>query len=154
MPELKGEEKISATQDRVWELLSDPLKVGECIPGAKNIQPVDQDTFKADVTVAVGFIKNNYKVTVSTVEKSPPEKARLRITGQGGGSNLSAEALVTLRPEGQSTILSYSSNVTIGGPLAGLGSRFVNGTAEKVLKELFACIKQKLETDGSQPKSN
>lgn len=145
MPEFKGEEQIRAPVNRVWDFLSDPSKVSGCIPGAKNVEVVDENTFKADVSVAVGFIRNTYKVTFKTLDKKPPGFAKLGISGQGGGSNLNGEALVDLAEANGSTRLAYTANVVVGGSLAGIGSRFINGTADKIIREMFGCVKKSLE---------
>jgi|GEM_PF-2151299 carbon monoxide dehydrogenase subunit G len=146
MVEFTGTETVSSNVTNVWNFLSDIEKVGKCVPGIKKIEVVNQDSFNAEVEIAVGFIKNTYRVNATFVEKMPPQSAKLKIEGSGGGGHMNGEADVSLSGANNTTTISYKVNVTVAGPVAGLGSRFINGAAEKIFKGLFGCVKSSLET--------
>ncbi len=144
MVELSGSEVVNVSLDRIWEFVSDTSRVANCIPGVKAISLKDQDHFDADVEVAVGFIKNTYKLSVG-INRTPKTAIDLSLSGSGGGGRMDGSAKVTFGDEVSAVRVSYNASITIAGPLAGLGARFIGNTSDKILKGLFDCIKRGVE---------
>ena len=145
MPQFKGTEIIEAPREKVWEFLTDPNKIGNCAPGLKKLDVIDQDHFNAEVKVGLGFLKGTVKIKYEALEKTEPERLKLKMTGSGVGSQVNIEATVELKEVEGKTQLDWVADVKVSGMLAGLGGRYLDDAAYKNVAELFKCTKEKLK---------
>jgi carbon monoxide dehydrogenase subunit G len=144
--QFSGTVQIAAPRDRVWAFLMDPHQVGNCGPGVESIEVVDADHFKARAKVGVGFISARFAVDMSVAERDEPERAVLKAHGQAPGSAVDATADMRLSgPVDGPTTMDWSADVHIAGTLASVGARMIEGTANKMIGQTFACIQSKLE---------
>ncbi|HXR27267.1 MAG TPA: carbon monoxide dehydrogenase subunit G [Candidatus Baltobacteraceae bacterium] len=142
----EGTERVAATQPKVWAFLMDPQQVGTCGPGVESIEPVDATHFKARATVGVGFIKARFVVDMEMADLHEPDAATMKAHGQAPGSAVDAAATMQLTPDGaDATNLAWAADVNISGTLASVGARLIQGTAEKMIRQTFDCIRTKLE---------
>jgi uncharacterized protein len=144
--QFSGTVHIAAPRDRVWAFLMDPHQVGGCGPGVESVEVVDDDHFKARAKVGVGFISARFAVDMTVAERAEPERAVLKAHGQAPGSAVDATADMRLSgpPDGPTT-MDWSADVHIAGTLASVGARMIEGTANKMIGQTFACIRAKLE---------
>jgi len=142
----EGTERITASQPKVWAFLMDPQQVGSCGPGVESVEPVDATHFKARATVGVGFIKARFVVDMEMADLHEPDSATMKAHGQAPGSAVDATATMQLTPDGaDATNLAWAADVNISGTLASVGGRLIQGTAEKMIRQTFDCIRTKLE---------
>ncbi len=142
----EGTERVAAPQAKVWAFLMDPQQVGTCGPGVESVEAVDATHFKARATVGVGFIKARFVVDMEMADLHEPDAATIKAHGQAPGSAVDATATMQLTPEGaDATNLAWAADVNISGTLASVGARLIQGTAEKMIRQTFDCIKTKLE---------
>ncbi len=141
-----GSVDITAPRDKVWAFVIDPNQVGQCGPGVESIEVVDDTHFKATAKVGIGFISARFVVNMEMAELTPPDKAVIKAHGQAPGSAVDATAEMTLT-DGSSggTTMDWNADVAIAGSLASLGSRLIEGTANKMIGQMFDCMKAKLE---------
>jgi carbon monoxide dehydrogenase subunit G len=141
-----GTVEINAPRDRVWAFVIDPNQVGQCGPGVESIEPVDATHFKATAKVGIGFISARFVAQLEMADLEPPERAVIKAHGQAPGSAVDATAQMTLsgNPEGP-TRMDWSADVALSGSMASLGSRLIEGTANKMIGQTFTCMKSKLE---------
>ena len=141
-----GTVDIAAPRDRVWAFVIDPDQVGQCGPGVESIEVVDNTHFKATAKVGIGFISARFVVNMEMAELAAPDHAVIKAHGQAPGSAVDATARMDLSdgPDG-GTRMDWSADVTISGSLASLGARLIEGTANKMIGQTFACMKSKLE---------
>ena len=137
---------IAAPIDKVWAFLMDPNQVGPCGPGVETIEVVDETHFKAKAKVGIGFISARFNVDMEIAERDEPNQAVIKARGQAPGSAVDATATMALK-DGASggTVMDWSADVLIGGTLASVGARLIEGTANKMIGQTFDCIKAKLE---------
>jgi carbon monoxide dehydrogenase subunit G len=141
-----GSVEIKAPRQKVWDFLMDPNQVGSCGPGVESIEVVDESHSKAIAKVGIGFISARFAVDLEIAEKEPPDKAVIKATGQAPGSAVYATATMSLRDgPGRSTVMDWAAHILIGGTLASVGARLIEGTANKMIGETFDCIRTKLE---------
>jgi carbon monoxide dehydrogenase subunit G len=136
--EMTGERRIPAPRDVVWERLNDPETLKGCIPGCESVDKTSDTEFTAKVVARVGPVKASFtgKVTISDLD--PPAGYTISGEGTGGVAGFAkGGAKVTLEAEGAETILRYSVQAQIGGKLAQIGSRLVDGAARKMADEFF-----------------
>ena len=142
-----GTVDIAAPRDRVWAFVIDPNQVGQCGPGVESIEVIDETHFKATAKVGIGFISARFVVNMEMADLAPPDRAVIKAHGQAPGSAVDATAQMSLSdiPDG-GTRMDWSADVTISGSLASLGARLIEGTANKMIGQTFACMKSKLES--------
>ncbi|MFL5680909.1 MAG: CoxG family protein [Chloroflexota bacterium] len=144
---LEGSVDIVAPRDRVWAFVTDPDKVGSCGPGVDTIEVVDATHFRATAKVGIGFISARFVVNMEMAEQVPPDRAVIKARGHAPGSAVEATAEMDLSdgPTPNSTRMDWRADVTISGALASVGSRLMDGTANKMISQTFDCIRSKLE---------
>ena len=136
--ELKGEYRISASRERVWEALNDPEILKKSIPGCSALEVVGDNSFAATVTAKVGPVKANFQGQVTLSDIDPPNGYTIEGEGKGGPAGFAkGGAKVTLEPDGDGSLLRYEVEANVGGKLAQIGSRLIDGTAKKLSGEFF-----------------
>lgn len=143
----EGKLDIGAPRERVWQFVTDPLAVSTCAPDVQSVEVIDPKHFKLVVRAGVGPIRATFNLDVVFTELTAPGRATVRARGQAPGSAvemLSAMDLFEHQPD--RTTMQWSSDVTVIGTIAQVGARLMQGTADKLTKQVFACIKSKLET--------
>jgi carbon monoxide dehydrogenase subunit G len=141
-----GTVDINAPRDRVWAFLMDPNEVGPCGPGVESIEVVDETHFKARAKVGIGFISAKFNIDMEIAEREEPDRAVIKAHGQAPGSAVDATATMALRDgDAGGTTMDWGADVLIGGTLASVGARLIEGTANKMIGQTFDCIRTKLE---------
>jgi carbon monoxide dehydrogenase subunit G len=141
-----GTVDIGAPRDKVWAFVVDPDQVGQCGPGVESIEVIDDTHFKATAKVGIGFISARFVVNMEMAEQNPPDRAVIKAHGQAPGSAVDATAEMTLSDgTAGGTRMDWNADVAISGSLASLGSRLIEGTANKMIGQTFDCMKAKLE---------
>lgn len=136
--ELTGERSIAASQERVWEALNDPEILRQCITGCESVDKISDDEMTAQVTAKFGPVKAKFKAKITIENADPPNAYRLTGEGQGGVAGFAkGGADVQLEPDGDGTLLKYQADMQVGGKLAQIGSRLVNGTTNKIVEDFF-----------------
>ena len=142
----EGSVEIAAPRDRVWAYVTDPNQVGACGPGVESIELIDAAHFKARAKVGIGFISAKFVVDGELAIITAGEVAELKAHGQAPGSAVDATATMRLSDGSQgTTVMAWEAEVNIAGTLASLGARLIEGTANKMIAQTFACMKAKLE---------
>jgi carbon monoxide dehydrogenase subunit G len=124
----------------------DPNQVGPCGPGVESVEVVDETHFRAKAKVGIGFISARFNVAMEIAERDEPNRAVIKARGQAPGSAVDATATMALRDgEAGATVMDWNADVLIGGTLASVGARLIEGTANKMIAQTFDCIRAKLE---------
>ncbi|MBR9649741.1 CoxG family protein [Thalassovita aquimarina] len=135
----EGSALIPATPETVWQGLNDPGVLGRSIPGCKAMEQTGDNEFTATVVAKVGPVSATFKGKVELADLNPPKSYTLKGRGQGGPAGFAkGEARITLTPEGDGTRLSYEADADIGGKLASVGGRLIQGVAKKTADDFFA----------------
>jgi carbon monoxide dehydrogenase subunit G len=136
--EMSGEQHIPLSQQRVWEALNDPEILKACIPGCESIERVSENEYKVAMTAAVGPVKAKFTGKLLLSDINPPNSYSLAFEGSGGAAGFGkGSAQVNLAPEGGGTLLTYRATASVGGKLAQIGSRLIDGVARKMADDFF-----------------
>ena len=136
--DLAGEYRIEAPRDAVWQALNDPDVLKQCIPGCQEIEKESDTAFNARVKSKIGPVSATFKGKVTLSELDPPNGYTISGEGQGGVAGFAkGGARVTLEEDGAATMLRYTADGQVGGKLAQVGARLVEGTAKKVADDFF-----------------
>jgi uncharacterized protein len=148
--DMNGEYQIAAPRQRVWEALNDPEILRQCIPGCEEIVKVSDVEWTAKVTAKVGPVKARFGGKVTLSELNPPTSYKITGEGSGGAAGFAkGGAVVTLAEDGDGTLLTYKVEANVGGKLAQIGSRLIDGAAAKVADDFFARFVER--AGGSRP---
>ncbi len=146
--------EIRAPRAKVWAFVIDPQQVGWCGPGVESIEAVDATHFKARAKVGIGPISARFAVNLELAEAVEPDRAVILASGQAPGSAIDARGEMVLSgPAEGPTTMAWSADVQIMGTVASIGSRLIEGTANKLIGQAFDCMRAKLEasSDGPSP---
>ncbi len=142
----EGTVDIDAPRERVWEFVTDPQKVARCGPDVQRVDVADPTHFKVVARAGVGPIRATFSVDVVFTELRAPEHASVRARGQAPGSAVEMTNTLHLSDAGERTTMRWTSDVVVGGTIASVGARLMQGAADKITQQVFACIKDSLET--------
>ena len=143
--EMTGEQLIPLPQAEVWRGLNDPEVLKACIAGCESIERVSDAEYRVALTAAVGPVKAKFNGKLLLSDLNPPHSYSLSFEGSGGAAGFGkGSAQVSLKPEGSGTRLSYSAKANVGGKLAQVGSRLIDGVAKKMAGDFFTAFNRKL----------
>jgi len=140
---MSGEQQLTASRERVWAALNDPETLKACIPGCETLDVTGENEFSAVATNKIGPVKARFKGKVRLIDLDPPNGYKISGEGDGGIAGFAkGGATVALTESDGGTRLSYNVEAQIGGKLAQLGQRLINGAAKKFADDFFARFAQ------------
>ena len=143
--EMTGEQLIPAAQADVWRGLNDPEILKACITGCESIEMLTGTEYAIVTTAAIGPVKAKFRGKLLLADLDPPNSYSLSFDGQGGAAGFGkGSAKVSLAAEGAGTRLSYAVKAQVGGKLAQIGSRLIDGVAKKLADDFFAAFNRKM----------
>lgn len=141
--DMSGEYRIPAPRERVWAALNDPETLKQAIPGCEELTKHSDTELEAKVTAKVGPVKAKFGGNVRLENINAPESYSIVGEGKGGAAGFAkGGADVHLKEDGSDTILTYSAKAEVGGKLAQIGSRLIQGTAKKMADDFFGKFSQ------------
>jgi carbon monoxide dehydrogenase subunit G len=133
-----GRYVIAAPPQRVWDGINDPDVLKACIPGCEQLEKTSPTEFIATAKIKVGPVSATFKGKVTLSDMEPPRRCVLTGEGQGGVAGFAkGNAEVILTPEHDSTVLTYSAKASVGGKLAQIGQRLIDGAARQIADDFF-----------------
>ncbi len=136
----RGEARVAAPPQAVWDLLLDPDQLAAIVPGAHGVRRLTPTRFSADVTLGVGPVRGRYRVELELSDLDPPNGARLSGKASGALGAGSGSGRVTLRGDGDGTLIGYEYEARLGGKVAAVGGRLLDGAARIVIGQFFAAL--------------
>lgn len=147
--EMTGEQLIPQSQDVTWKALNDTDILKACIPGCESIEQTGDNEYQLVMTARVGPVSAKFKGQMKLLDIVAPQSYRLVFEGQGGVAGFAkGEASVNLSPQEGGTKLAYAAKAMIGGKLAQVGSRLIDGVAKKIAGEFFTAFNARVSAGG------
>lgn len=135
---MTGEVQLPAPRETVWAKLNDPATLKACIPGCEELNMLSDTEFEAVAVNKIGPVKAKFKGKVTLSDLDPPNGYKISGQGDGGVAGFAkGGAVVTLSDKDGGTLLTYNVEAQIGGKLAQLGQRLINGAAKKLADQFF-----------------
>ncbi|MEJ8851066.1 carbon monoxide dehydrogenase subunit G [Variovorax rhizosphaerae] len=136
--EMLGTRQLGVTQQQAWEALNDPATLKACLAGCDKFEPAGNDTYAVGMAVKVGPVSAKFTGKVALTEIVPPQSYKLSFEGQGGVAGFGKGASsVSLTPNAGGCELSYTVQAQVGGKIAQLGQRLVDGAAKSMADDFF-----------------
>jgi uncharacterized protein len=148
---VSGTNLLNAPRDRVWQCLNDPAFLKECLPGCESMEATGPDQYQATLTIGISVVKGKYAGSVTLTEKEPPQRLKMRVEGKGTGGFMQGTGLLELSDDPQGTTVTYQGDVQVGGPIASVGQRLLEGAAKMIVGQFFSAVNKRLADVASPP---
>lgn len=153
--QLSDSRTIKADVETVWAALLNKDVLQACVPGCKEMTGSPDEGFEAVVVQKVGPVKATFKGQVTLSDRVQPESLTITGEGKGGAAGFAkGGANVSLEPAGEATVLHYDVQAKVGGKLAQLGSRIIDGFAKKMADQFFENFQNALGEPDEEPASD
>lgn len=147
---ISGEQVLSAPRDRVWELFNDPDRLSRLVPGCEKLDALAADEYGGTLNVGVAAVKGVYTGKLKLEDKRPPEHYRMVVDGKGKQGFVKGSGTIDLTvKDGDQTVVKYSGDVQVGGPLVQVGQRVIESAAKMMLGQFFAAADAELKAQAS-----
>ena len=135
---------FNAPAARVWDLLMDTTAIAACVPGCKALMPLGEDRYQAELNVAVAAVTGSFVTTITMTDKVAPVSYRLLFDGTGRMGFVKGDAVIALREDQNTTVVSVTAHAEVGGAVARVGQRLMEGVARMTMDRFFACLSGKI----------
>jgi len=144
---IESTQELHAPRDRIYSALTDPEVLRRCIPGCESLEKTAEDTYSATLKAGVGSIKGTFKGEVRLEDMRPPEHYRIVVEGKGAIGFAKGSADFDLEEKDGVTVIKYSGELQIGGTIAGVGQRMIQGAAKMMASRFFAALEAEVKTE-------
>jgi uncharacterized protein len=144
---------LNAPRQRVWELLNEPRFLKACLPGCESMEAIGPDQYQVVLTVGIAAVKGKYTGSVTLLEKEPPRQLTMRVEGKGSGGFMQGTGHLELADDPQGTRVTYQGDVQVGGPIASVGQRLLDGAAKMIVGQFFTAVNAQLTAMAAPPSS-
>ena len=141
--EMISEQLIEMSRGTVWAALNDTTILQQAMPGCESFDATGENIFEARLVTKIGPVKAKFKFDVELSDMDPPNGYTISGAGQGGAAGFAkGAATVSLTEQNGATLLAYNVQANVGGKLAQLGARLIDGVAKKMADEFFENFKE------------
>ena len=159
---ISGSYTLPVALERAYHILQDPATLGQAMPGCESLEKIGPDEYRMKMNVLLAALSGQFEGKVRIAEPAPPTSFRLIVEGSGRIGFLKGDGLLKLSPAATvgvppaapsghpSTVVSYEGEAQVGGTMAAVGQRLVDGTAKMMIKKFFDKLAS-LATDARDP---
>lgn len=136
--DMEGSRTLAVSQQQAWEALNDPAVLKACIPGCDRIEPTGENQYAIGMAVKIGPVAAKFNGKISLTDIHPPASYALSFEGQGGAAGFGkGRAEVRLQALERGCELSYKAQASVGGKIAQVGQRLIDGVAKSMAEDFF-----------------
>jgi len=144
--DMQGSRQLAVTQQQAWDALNDPAVLKACIPGCDKVEASGDSQYAIGMALKIGPVSAKFTGKITLSEINPPASYKLAFEGQGGPAGFGkCSAAVTLTPDADGCELSYTVNATVGGKVAQLGQRLIDGAAKSLAEDFFKRFDEEMQ---------
>jgi hypothetical protein len=144
--DMQGQRVLRVTQAQAWSALNDPQVLKSCIAGCDKFELSDNNSYNIVVAIKIGPVSAKFNGKVSLSDIQPPNSYALNFDAQGGVAGFGkGEAKVSLEPHPEGCELHYTVHSSVGGKLAQLGQRLIDGVAKSLAEDFFKKFDEALQ---------
>jgi carbon monoxide dehydrogenase subunit G len=141
----EGKAVVKAPVDKVWNFISTPESIAQCLPGVEEYKVLDGKRTEAKLKIGVGFIKGTFKVNSRVLEEDPvSHRAKLLIDGSGVTSAFKADIQISCNPHPEGSELAWIAEATVSGPLGSVAKGLIENASQKVVNQTLECVTNKV----------
>jgi hypothetical protein len=139
---LEGRQVIETPLAQAWERIVDPRVLRACTPGLEKLEARDADHYDALLEVRMPALTGRFEGTLEYLERVPPERVRLRLSGKGAVGFVDGDVTLSLSQVDEGTCVQYVADVQIGGQVARLGQRMISGVTREMAGQFFSAFER------------
>lgn len=144
--DMQGSRQLAVTQQQAWDALNDPAVLKACIPGCDKVEATGENQYAIAMALKIGPVSAKFTGKISLTEMNPPASYKLSFDGQGGVAGFGkGSAEVTLTPNEGGCELSYTVHASVGGKVAQLGQRLIDGAAKSMAEDFFKRFDEEMQ---------
>ena len=141
----EGKAVVKAPVDKVWNFISTPESIAQCLPGMEEYKVLEGKRTQAKVKIGIGFIKGTFKVNSRVLEEDPVNRrAKLLIDGSGVTSAFKADIQISCNPHPEGSELAWIAEATVSGPLGSVAKGLIENASQKVVSQTLERVTNKL----------
>ena len=148
---IEGTHDLGASRERVYQSLINPEVLQRCIPGCEKLEKTADNAYSATIRAGVGAIKGVFAGTVKLEDMRPPEHYRILVEGKGAQGFMKGAGDLDLEEQGNGTVIKYTGDLQLGGTIASVGQRMIQGTAKMMASQFFTALEAEAKVDVGQP---
>ncbi|MEK6323435.1 MAG: carbon monoxide dehydrogenase subunit G [Acidobacteriota bacterium] len=148
---VEGTHELQASAERVYQALIDPAVLQRCIPGCERLEKTGENAYSTTLRAGVGSIKGVFTGNVRLEDMNPPKHFRMVVDGKGQPGFLKGAGDLDLEDQNGATIVSYKGEVQVGGTIAGVGQRMLQGAVKMMTSQFFTAIEAEAKTEAHEP---
>ena len=141
---ISGSYTFNAPQDEVWALLMDPNAISKAIPGVDHFEPVGDNVYEAQLKLGLGAVSGQYSGRITLTDIEAPTHYKMTIGGKGQRGFVNASGTIDLVAQDERTLCNYAGDAALGGQLAGVAQRLVEGAGRTVINQGFKSLDAEL----------
>lgn len=144
--DMQGSRPLSVTQQQAWDALNDPEVLRVCIPGCESIEATGENAYAIVNAIKIGPVAAKFKGSIELTDIEAPSRYTLNFNGNGGAAGFGkGSARVTLVPQGVTCELQYTANASVGGKIAQVGQRLIDGVAKSMAASFFKRFDEEMQ---------
>lgn len=144
--DMQGSRHLAVTQQQAWEALNDPEVLKACIPGCDKVEATGENQYAIGMAVKIGPVAARFNGKIVLSDVTPPASYTLTFEGQGGAAGFGkGSAKVNLAPATEGCDLSYTAHAQVGGKIAQVGQRLVDGVARSMAEDFFRRFDEEMQ---------
>ena len=136
--DMQGARQLAITQQQAWDALNDPAVLKACIPGCDKVEPSGDNQYTIAMSLKIGPVSARFSGCLTLSDINPPISYKINFEGQGGPAGFGkGDSAVTLTPNADGCELAYTVHASVGGKIAQLGQRLIDGAAKSMAEDFF-----------------
>lgn len=144
--EMQGSRALAVTQEQAWEALNNPEVLKASIPGCDKVESTGDNQYAVGIAVKIGPVAARFAGKITLTDVLPPQSYTLSFDGQGGAAGFGkGQAQVKLTPQGTGCELGYSASAQVGGKIAQMGQRLIDGVARGMAEDFFKRFDEEMQ---------
>lgn len=143
---VEGVRELPAPRERVWTVLMDPESLARCLPGCEKLEALGENSYRASLKIGIAAVKGSYSGSVRMADLDPPNSYRLTLEGKGAPGFVRGSARVVLVGRGDTTDFEYSGEIQVGGLIASVGQRMLQGLSTTMIHQFFTALEKEVRS--------
>lgn len=143
--DLAASYRFNAPRQRVWDVLMDTRVVASCMPGCKELRPIGENLYEADLVAGVAAVSGEFRATIGIEDQQPPDAYTLVMEAKGRPGFVKGRARITLVDDGSGTRVEIAASADAGGAIARFGQRLMEGVARMTMDRFYGCLGRHIE---------
>ena len=144
--EMQATRALGVTQQQAWQALNDPEVLKLCIPGCDKVEATADNEYDIGMALRIGPVSAKFKGHISLSDIVPPASYRISFEGQGGPAGFGkGQAQGQLTPNASGCELAYTVSASVGGKVAQLGQRLIDGAARSLAEDFFRRFDEEMQ---------